>query len=152
LLTHCKANNVKRLWVLTSDRDYTENFEKRLFLNSLLRRDLTKACGTGLEVYCFNDLLDGVDNFGASAGVKADKLPSAEEATEIKKEIEGLRPVGWMHGGDNRSLAALMNTQFYRNAVLLDSRGSHGFLTGDQGGGGFFGTSGVAVDEVKDNT
>jgi hypothetical protein len=46
--------------------------------------------------HCFSDLLEGIQDFGKNAGVKTDQLPTEQESTEIKKEIEALPPIGWL--------------------------------------------------------
>jgi PIN domain len=95
LLSHCKESKCSRLWIISSDEDYCIKHGKHLLLNSLLRRDLIEACGTELEINCFGDLLEGIEHFGRHAGVKAEKLPTEEEAAVIRKEIEALPPRGW---------------------------------------------------------
>jgi hypothetical protein len=45
-------------------------------------------------------LLEGIQDFGRNAGVKADQLPTEQESTEIKKEIEALPPLGWLRTDD----------------------------------------------------
>jgi hypothetical protein len=96
LLNRCKGMN--RLWIITDDRDYCIRHGKLVLLNSLLHRDLIVTCGVGLEFHCCTDLLEGITEFRKSVGVTADKLPTEQEATEIKKEIEGLPPPApeWM--------------------------------------------------------
>jgi len=90
LLTYCKAS--KRLWIITSDKDFCIRHGDKTLLNPLLNRDLIRACGAELENHCFSDLLEGIQDFGKNAGVKADQLPTEEEAKEIKEEIEALQP------------------------------------------------------------
>jgi hypothetical protein len=71
---------------VTADSDFVTKWKGHCLLNPLLSREL-KESGV-VEVHCFHDLLSGLQHFGANAGVKAEKLPTEEEATEIKKEIE----------------------------------------------------------------
>ena len=59
-----------------------------------MRSYTTQACGNDLEIRCFADLLEGITDFGKNSGVRADKLPTIQEATEIKREIDSLPPVG----------------------------------------------------------
>jgi PIN domain len=97
LLSHCKENNCTRLWMITNDTDYCINHRGEFLINALLRRDLMEACATRLEIHCFGDLLEGIRHFGKCAGVKAEKLPTEEEAAVIKKEIEALPPMNYAH-------------------------------------------------------
>jgi len=92
LLTYCKGS--KKLWIITSDKDFCVNHGKKTLLNPLLNRDLVRA---QLEHQCFSDLLEGIQDFGKNAGVKADQLPTEQESSEIKKEIEALPPLGWLN-------------------------------------------------------
>jgi hypothetical protein len=90
LLSDCKKRNVKRVWIITNDGDYCTKYEKKMLLNSFLHDDLAKTCGNGVEIRCFADLLAGIEDFGKNAGVIADKLPTEQEAIEIKKELDSL--------------------------------------------------------------
>ena len=96
LLGCCKGGH--RLWIITKDKDYQTEHKQTVLLNPLLYRDITIACGTAPEVHCFSDLLKGLKHFGKNAGVKAEKLPTEQESTEIKQEIDALPSVGWMTG------------------------------------------------------
>jgi len=53
-----------------------------------------------LEIHCHDNLLKGITHFGRNAGVKAEKLPTAEEAAVIEKEIDALPPLGWLTDTD----------------------------------------------------
>lgn len=90
LLAHCSENKVERIWIITADRDYHVMHDGKALLNSFLYSELVKTCGTSVEVRCFDDLLKGITDFGKHAGVKAEKLPTEQEATVIKKEIDSL--------------------------------------------------------------
>jgi hypothetical protein len=80
-------------------------------LNSLLYRDLTDACGVGLDIHCHTDLLEGITEFRKNVGVTADKLPTEKEATEIKKELEALPPLGWLN---ETMIARPMASNYYQ--------------------------------------
>jgi hypothetical protein len=43
------------------------------------------------------ELDDGIIDFSKKAGVKAEDLPTEEEAKEIKEEIEALPTLGWLN-------------------------------------------------------
>ena len=125
LLIHCKESKCTRLWIVTSDQDYCIEHQKRFLLNSLLTQNLKDACGVEPEIHCFNNLSDGIRHFGNNAGVKAEKLLTAEEAAEIKKEIAALPPIGWLTDTDD---AAREATLFRYNRMLALEAG--GFAVG----------------------
>ena len=114
LLIHCKESHCTRLWIVTSDQDYCIEHQTRFLLNSLLTQNLKDACGVEPEIYCFNNLSDGIRHFGINAGVKAEKLLTAEEAAEIKKEIAALPPIGWLTDADD----AVRETILFRRRML----------------------------------
>jgi hypothetical protein len=95
LLTYCKGAN--QVWIITEDPDFFIRHNKKPMLNSLLYRDLTDACGEELKIWLFDKLDDGIIDFSKKAGVKAEDLPTEEEAKEIKEEIEALPPLGWLN-------------------------------------------------------
>ena len=125
LLGCCKGGH--RLWIITKDKDYQTEHKQTVLLNPLLYRDITIACGTAPEVHCFSDLLKGLKHFGKNAGVKAEKLPTEQESTEIKQEIDALPSVGWMTGSTTCWLLRLAPTVFQSatpTCVELERRGS----------------------------
>jgi hypothetical protein len=132
LLGFCKSHAVTKFWLITSDQDYSLKYEKRYYLNPALLRELKQARGSTLEVYCFGDLLDGLKHFAANAGVKAEKLPSDQEAADIKKELDSLPPFAW-YSPDNTAWAAIHGQNLARQR----------YIAALSGGGGFIGTSGV---------
>ena len=66
------------------------------------------------EIHCSNNLSDGIRDFGKNAGVKAEKLLTAEEAAVIKKEIAALPPIGWLTDTDD----AVRETTLFRHRML----------------------------------
>jgi PIN domain len=105
LLSCCKDTD--RLWIITKDKGYQIEYKETVLLNPLLYRDITSACGKAPDVHCFSSLLEGLKHFGKNAGVKAEKLPTEEESTEIKKEIDALPPLAWMLGTNNATMTAI---------------------------------------------
>ena len=114
LLTYCKEKH--RIWIITSDTDFCMQHARLVLLNPFLYRDLTVACGSAPEVYCFSNLLTGLEHFGKNAGVEAEKLPTQQESSEIKREIDALPPVVLMTGK--------------RDYVLVAEAGSYGLSGG----------------------
>ena len=116
-LTHCKRGGSNRLWIVTNDEDFGTKWERRFFLNPLLIQDLIGACGADVEARCFDNLADGIADFGKNAGVTAKKQPTDQEAAEIKKEIDTLPPIGWMSAYDDATMAVIRNHQFRQGFV-----------------------------------
>jgi hypothetical protein len=103
LLTHCKGG--ARLWIITSDKDYFTQHEKKKLLNPLLHRDIADACGEPVEIRCFDKLNAGLTDFAANAGVKAEKLPTDAESEQIDSEIESLPQEGWIMGASGGTMS-----------------------------------------------
>jgi PIN domain len=95
LLAHSKENNTSRFWLITRDEDFCTAFQKKVFLNPLLLRDLQQTSGKGLEVYCFDNMAEGLAHFGRNAGVPAEKLPLDEELKTIEAEQRALNFISW---------------------------------------------------------
>jgi len=90
LLTYCRIAGVKRLWIASNDSDYVTKFDKRVLLNPFLHLELMQTCGDKVEVWCFDNAMGAVKDFGKNAGVKAEKLPTQEKSQEIEKELRSL--------------------------------------------------------------
>lgn len=88
LLTRCHDTRPRAVWIITADKDYHTKSERKLFLNPLLNRDLIAACGVQPDVHCFDDLLVGLTEFAKSVGVSEERLPTADEAKQIRKEAD----------------------------------------------------------------
>jgi hypothetical protein len=95
-----KSKGNSRLWVITRDSDYATKYAGETFLNAALYRELGEL-ELSLEVFCFSDIDTGLRRFAATAKVKAEKLPTPEEAEQIKKEQESLTPLGWLINYDD---------------------------------------------------
>lgn len=76
-----------KLWVISNDSDYLATFGQTSFLNPLLLRDLQFVCGTLPEVYCFNNLMKGLEHFVREAGVPRGSLPTGAEAAQIEEDF-----------------------------------------------------------------
>jgi hypothetical protein len=129
LLTHCNGNEIKRLWIITRDKDFHIKWKKSLHLNARLYQDLANACaGVAPEIYCFDYLADGIFHFGRNAGVPAKTLPTDAEA-EIKKETEALPPWGYSTSGiDDATMVVINNQQMRaRNFVAAFASGAGGW-------------------------
>jgi hypothetical protein len=118
LLTHCKAKNIQRLWIISSDTDYITMFGGSSFLNPFLHRELVNVRGSNIEVHCFDKLGDGIKDFATKAGVKADKLVSDAELEKINKEIEALPPRDYILKGEPGSYFLDFNDPWIVNAHL----------------------------------
>jgi hypothetical protein len=109
--------------ILKNDRDYGVKQDDSLPLNPLLRKKIEVACGRGVVVHCFSSLLAGIKHFGKNAGVRAKNLPTEKQATEIKKEIDQLLPVGWLSQSDDAWIIAAHDHR-RKVAALLATIGS----------------------------
>jgi hypothetical protein len=76
-----------KLWVISNDSDYLTTFGQTSFLNPFLLRDLQFVCGTLPEVYCFNNLMKGLEHFVRESGVPRGSLPIGKEAAEIEEDF-----------------------------------------------------------------
>lgn len=98
ILSQCRRTH--RLWIITRDGDYATEYRGKIFLNAALYQDLVRQGQPVPEVYCFNNIPDGIKHFADKTKVKAEKLPTQEETEEIKKEQESLPPLGWLNLDD----------------------------------------------------
>jgi hypothetical protein len=143
LLVHCKGR--KHLWIITSDSDYGIKHDKKMLLNSLLRRDLNIACGVELAVHYFDNWSQGMTDFRKNVGVTPDKLPTPTQIEDIKKEEETLplpRPSDWIFTA--REAASASRRRMETRKLL--NQGLMYYLDAGQGGGGFIGNPGVIED------
>jgi len=76
-----------KLWVISNDSDYLTTFGQTSFLNPLLLLDLQFVCGTLPEVYCFNNLMKGLEHFVHESGLPRGSLPTGAEAAQIEEDF-----------------------------------------------------------------
>lgn len=76
-----------KLWIISNDSDYLTTFGQTSFLNPLLLRDLQSVCGTVPEVYCFSNLMKGLEHFVRETGVPRGSLPAGAEAAQIEEDF-----------------------------------------------------------------
>jgi hypothetical protein len=93
-----------------------------LLLNPFLFEELKAVCGNELDVHCFGDWLEGLQDFSKNAGVTAKALPNEQETSEIKKEIADLPPMGWLSSHHNVQMRP------YWHPAALTSGGDEGWL------------------------
>jgi hypothetical protein len=98
LLSKCKEDKPP-LWIISDDSDYATKHEGKRFLNAALYEDMVQLYGPEPKIYCFDNLAEGLKHFAATAEVPADKLPTAEEIEQIKKEQESLPPLSFFLDG-----------------------------------------------------
>jgi hypothetical protein len=87
-LDHCRENKCNEVWIVTGDTDYHVKYDGKLLLNALLNRDLIFACGGQPEVHCFDSLLDALTTLGEKQGVPPGRLPTSDEAKQLKREFD----------------------------------------------------------------
>jgi hypothetical protein len=78
-----KAEAIEELWIISNDRDYIFEFNKRCHLNSFLINEL-KQINKTIKINCFNTLSEGFRSFNTSKNISA--LPSEQELIEITSE------------------------------------------------------------------
>jgi PIN domain len=116
ILTRFKET--KRIWVITRDSDYTVKYEGKVFLNAALYQELAQLAGPTPDVFCFDNLPEGIRHFAEATKVKAEALPTPEETEQIKKEQESLPPMGWLPMGKN---VPMWNSYYSRPAAFYAS-------------------------------
>ena len=95
ILNQCKKKS--GLWIISRDKDYVTSYGRKAFINAALYQELCRL-RPNIEVFCFNNIPDGIQHFAERLHVKAEELPTPEESEEIKKEQETLPPLGWLPG------------------------------------------------------
>jgi PIN like domain len=107
LLSRCQSN--RGLWIVTGDLDFATKHAGRMILNAKLYKDLvTRTHPAEPEVFCFDNLPDGLKNFVQKNRLKATKLPTPEEAEQIKKEQELLPIFDWTNYDDSANYQAVL--------------------------------------------
>jgi hypothetical protein len=81
-----RTKNISHLWLITGDDDFGEFVNDEYLLNPLLHGELT-CQNPDLKVYCFDGILKGLQHFAEHSGVKAEKLPSKEQAQAIDRQL-----------------------------------------------------------------
>jgi len=94
LLSHCREKS--KLWIITKDSDYCTKSGSKIFLNAFLQQELAQLNDPPPEVFCFDSLSEGLRHFVEVTGVTAEKVLTAEESEEIKKQQDSLPPIGWL--------------------------------------------------------
>jgi hypothetical protein len=92
----------ERIWLITRDGDYFPKNQSSLLLNAFLYRELKEACGSNVEVHCFDDLREGLKDFGrhnrkfvAFDTKKAFDLRSLDRGDLGIDPAPGTDPRGW---------------------------------------------------------
>jgi hypothetical protein len=113
LLTQCRTQKKKRVWIVSSDEDYYTKNDGNCFLNPVLRQELKIA---GAEVFFFDNLDKGIKDFVNRMGVKTEKLPTDEESKAIQDELNSLSFLSRR----NPSISYYDNySRYFLNASLL---------------------------------
>jgi len=98
ILENCK--NTTHIWIVSKDKDYFVEYSNRLFLNSLLYKEIT-GINSKIEIKVFNKLSDALRDFNNHQ--KIESLPSNDELEKISTEEP---PVSILvvphHGSHNR--------------------------------------------------
>jgi hypothetical protein len=76
-----------KLWIISNDSDYLTTFGQASFLNPFLVNDLRSFCRIVPEVYCFNNLMKGLEHFIRETGAPRGSLPTGAEAAQIEADF-----------------------------------------------------------------
>ena len=117
ILSHCKKK--PQLWIISRDSDYGTVYAGKMFLNAALYRELARLYESEPEVFCFDNIAEGLRHFAQTTGAKAEKLPTPEETEQIKKEQESLPPLGWLTGYDDSHLLSMRFQDAFRMSDSL---------------------------------
>jgi hypothetical protein len=125
ILSQCQGK--PRLWIITNDSDFATKHDGKLFLNAALYEELARVYKSQPEVFCFNNMLDGLRHFADKTGTPA-QLPTSAETERIKKEQDSLPPLDWLPNYDDGGWAALQasysaairNANLFRDATLSE--------------------------------
>ena len=124
ILTQCSGKN--KLWIITGDGDYATEYGGKMFLNAALYKDLARLFQPTPEVFCFNNIPEGLKHFADINKVTADNLPKPEEIEEIKRERDALPPLGWLNTSmDDANMVALLA----RSRRQMDPRLRHQLIS-----------------------
>jgi hypothetical protein len=105
------------LWIIARDSDYATKYEGKMFFNAALYQELAASSESAPKVFCFNNITDGIKHFAETTGAGAEKLPTPQEAEQIKKEEEALPPLGWLTNYDDANTVVMQNYQ--RQAEMM---------------------------------
>ncbi len=120
ILSQCQHKS--RLWIIIRDGDYTTEYGGKAFLNAALYQDLAKLLERAPEVFCFNNIPDGIKHFAETTQVGAEELPTPEEAEQIKKEQDSLPALGWLSSRMNDAASAtILNWKQLRDAAFVSA-------------------------------
>lgn len=119
ILSQCQDK--RRLWIITRDSDYATKHEGKMFLNAALYQELSQLYQSEPEVFCFDNIAEGLQHFADTTRIRAEKLPTSEETEQIKKEQESLPPVGWLTNYDDAAQIAIQNLYRMRYSAVLSA-------------------------------
>lgn len=73
-----------QLWIVTKDRDYSQSFEGRLYLNPVLHNELVEKGVDPDDIQVFNNLSDALTSLNESGPI--DNLPSETILEQAKQD------------------------------------------------------------------
>jgi hypothetical protein len=92
LLTHVAGRS--DLWIISGDSDFSVEHAGERFLDPLLYRDLETVLRAAPNVFCFDDIVAGIEHFSITTKTRAVALPGADELKRLREEISNLPVVG----------------------------------------------------------
>ncbi|PIF59815.1 PIN domain-containing protein [Flavobacterium sp. 2] len=85
---------IKKLWIISNDRDYFTEYKKKLYLNPILHKDL-QLINPNLEIKTYNVLSEALRDYDKQEKISA--IPKKEELDIISK-VESLDLTGFTSG------------------------------------------------------
>jgi len=76
----------QKVWLITGDSDFRTNHDGKLFLNPFLYQELTQIAGRAPEIFCFDNIDEGIRHFVKEMKVKTEALPTKQESEAIQDE------------------------------------------------------------------
>ena len=85
LLSHSKG----KIWIVSSDGDFSTKHGAKRFLNPLLYQDLKTANGRKpVTAFCFDNLMEAIQHFVKESGLSKAGLPTIEEVKRIDRVLQ----------------------------------------------------------------
>lgn len=112
LIRHFKGKS--KLWIISKDSDYLSKRYGKTLLNPLLYQDLARLNQPPPEVFCFDSIGVGINDFAQKTGVEAKKLLTPEESQELKEAQDALPPLdslGWLSSNINDPNVVIINAR-----------------------------------------
>jgi hypothetical protein len=117
ILTHC--NGKSKLWIISRDGDFA-TAHGTLVPNAMLYKDLERCCKPVPEVFCFDNIPDGLKHFVETIQINAEFVLTPEELEQIKKDaLPPLEIIARDYALQEVITKIMMNTEAFRQSIVL---------------------------------